>query len=263
MRKTIILCLFALLSNLSFTQSINVPASLNIFEGKEKLDDVERNGFGVDLVGDEKEIIKAFEDFLENEKYEVKSLFKKISAEDILVPSFSEKHFNLNAEIRETGSSLVLWLWVNFGTDLYANTAENPIEAEKCKKLLKDFAIKYYSDFINADLEAASELVEKSREDLDDFNKDIEGLNKEQLKVKKEKEKLRKEKLKLEEELAELNLEIKENKLEMDQKDAEMTKLTTDVDLKTRSQSDLKSKIQEQEKTITALKAKLEQVKKF
>ena len=266
MTKTFIISLgLLLLANFSVAQTINIPSTLVISEGITQLDDVPRNGFSVALAGGEKEIIKSFKDFLENsnKKYDVKSFFKKISAEDILVPEFSEKHFNLNAEVRESGSKLVLWYWVSFGTDIYLSSAEYPSESAKCKTLLKEFAQKYYSDFIQKDLEEVDEVMEKSNDELKDVTGEIADIRKDQLKEKKRKEKILKEKLKLDEELAELNADIRDNKLEIEKKDAEMAVLAAEMTKQTAKQGDIETKIAGQEKTIQELKTKLVSVKNF
>lgn len=264
MTKTIILSLgLFLFANFSTAQTVNVPSTLVVSEGISQLDDVPRNGFNIVLTGDEKDIIKAFEDFLENsnKKYKVKSFFKKISAEDLLVPEFSEKHFNLNAEIRESGSKMELWYWVSFGTDIYVNSAAYPAESMKCKAILKEFGRKYYSDFIETDLAEIDEIMEKSNDNLKDVKDEIADLTKDQLKVKKKKEKLEKQRVKLDEKLADLNVDIKENAVEVEKKESEISQISAKIQKQNTMQSDIESKIAGQEKTAQELKNKLSTIK--
>lgn len=262
--KRIIMCCALLALGVSFGQSINVPDKLIVNEGTKELDKVDRNVFTIAIAGEEKEIIKGFEDFLEDDqKYDVKSIFKKISAENILVPSFSEKHFNLHAEVRESGTELELCYWVSFGPDVFVNSTDFPDEAAKCKTLLKEYAKKYYTEFLNEDLTKSEESLEETKDELKDITSVIVGLNKDQLKAKKNKEKLHSKKLKLEEELAEIQLEIKENALEIETKEAEITKIDTTIGVKKTDESNIKGRISEQEKTLKELKAKLEMVKNF
>lgn len=264
MDKTLIISLgILLMGTFSFAQTINVPSTIVVAEGISNLDDTPRNGFSVALAGDEKEIIKSFEDFLEssNKKYSVKSFFKKISAEDLLVPEFSEKHFNLNAEVRESGAKLELWYWVSFGTDIYVNTTDYPQESANCKQLLKEFAQKYYSDFIQEDLSVTNETLEKSVDDLKDVRDEIADLKKDQLKEEKKKEKLESKRVKLDEKLADLNSDIRENTVDVEERAAEISVLAAKLVKQSGEQKALESKIAEQEETIQALKSKLTAIK--
>ncbi|NVK65807.1 MAG: hypothetical protein HWE22_14530 [Flavobacteriales bacterium] len=247
----------------SFAQSINIPQTIDVTEGKEQLDDVERNGFSVVLAGSEKDIIKAFEDYLEerDKNYDLKSFFKKISAENILVPSFSEKHFNLDAQVREKGSTITLWYWVNFGGDTYLNSTEYPDEASKCKSLLKDFAKDYFSDFIENDLSAAKETLEKSEDNLDDVIDDISDLTKDQQKEKKSREKIEKKKQKLESKLAELKIDITEKDSELEKIDADLDVLSTKLSAKEEAKKDIELKISQQQRTLQDLSNKLSAIK--
>ena len=176
---------------------------------------------------------------------------------------FSEKHFNLHAEVRASGSELELCYWVSFGPDVFVNSTDHPDEALKCKNLLKDYAKKYYTEFLNEDLTKSEELLEETKDELKDVTSTIVGLNKDQLKAKKNKEKLQSKKLKLEEELAEIELEIKENQLDITEKEAEISKIDTTIGVKKTDESNIKERISEQEKTLRELKAKLEKVKNF
>lgn len=263
MKKIIVLSFLAVFNTLCFTQTINVPSKLEIDEGSEMLDDTERVGFSVVLAGDEKEIIRAFEDFLSAKGYDIKSLFKKISAENILVPAFSEKHFNLYAQTREFGTSLKLWYWVSLGPDNFVNSDDYPEESKKCLALLKDFSKGYYTDFINEDLTKSNELLVESREELADVADDIADLNKDQLKEKKKREKLKSKELKLQGKLSEIQEEIKENQVEIAKQDEEITNLETSITEKSTLESSVKSKIAEQESTIKLLKEKLILVEGF
>lgn len=215
MKKIIALSFLLVINTLCFSQTINVPSKLEIDEGSEMLDKSERAGFNVVLAGDEKEIINAFEDFLSSNGYDIKSFFKKISAENILVPAFSEKHFNLYAQTREFGEGFKLWYWVSFGPDIYVNSDDYPEESKKCMALLKEFSKSYYTNFINEDLTKSSELLEESRQELADVINDIADLNKDQLKEKKKREKLKSKELKLQGKLSEIQEEIKENQVEI------------------------------------------------
>lgn len=264
MTKTLIILLALLfISNYSISQTINIPSTLSVAEGEKMLDDVPRNGFSVALVGDEKDIIKSFEDYLENsnKKYDVKSFFKKISAENLFVPEFSDKHFNLNAEVRETDSKIELWYWVSFGADVYVNSTDYPSEAAKSKELLKGFAQKYFSDFIEADLTAISEAKENSTDKRKDIQKEISGLKKDQLKEQKKIKKLEQDRLELQEELADINIELKENAAETQEKEGNISVLNAELSKKTSSLSEVEKKLSEQEKTIEDLKRQLTVVK--
>jgi hypothetical protein len=262
--KKIIVCCALLVQGFSFGQSINVPDKLVVNEGTKELDKVDRNVFTIAIAGEEKEIIKGFEDFLEDDqKYDVKFVFKKVSAENILVPSFSEKHFNLHAEVRESGSELELCYWVSFGSDVFVNSTDFPDEAENCKTLLKEYAKKYYTEFLNEDLSKSEELLEDSKDDLKDVTGGIVDLSKDQMKAKKDKEKLQGKRLKLEEDLAQIQLELKENELEVVTKEAEISKIGTSIGVKKTDETNIKGRISEQEKTLKELKAKLELIKTF
>ncbi len=264
MKKIFIICSLTLLGHFSVAQSINVPNKLEINEGKEELDKVQRNGFSIELAGNEKEIIKAFEEFLEDDmSYDVKSLFKKISAENLLIPSFSEKHFNLNAQVREKGSTLVLWYWVSFGTDVFVNSEDYPDESVKCQSLLKEFGKAYYTSFIEEDLSQSTKILEKSQDELNDVTEDIIDLNKDQVKEQKKRDKLDKKRLKMQEKLDDIQQSLNENKVELEQQDAEIAEVTKMISEKSNMESELKSKISEQEKTVNELKQKLEMVKGF
>lgn len=260
----IITAILFLTLNFSFAQTINVPNAVQVKEGKSVLDKQERSGFYVDLAGDEKSIIKSFEDFLEDEKkYEVKSLFKKISAENIIVPAFSDKHFNLNAEVRTSGSQNQLWYWISYGTDIYITSADYPEEAQKCKELLKEFSKAYYTDFLEKDMVAVEEELEDSREELKSTEKTIASLTKDQLKEKKRREKLEKSKVKLQEELADLKVEIEDNETEIQKKEKEIIELKSKLDENSKKKLSLEEKISNQEKSKSKIKTKIEAVQKF
>lgn len=263
MKTTLILLGFLFITNYSTSQTINIPTKLIVSEGIAVLDDVPRNGFSVALAGEEKDIINAFEEFIEksNKKYNVKSFFKKISAEDLFVPEFSDKHFNLNAQVRESESKIELWYWVSFGTDIYVNSAAYPEEASKCKDLLKEFAQKYYSDFIEADLAEIDEVREKSIDAIDNTKDEIADLKKDQLKEEKKKEKLESKRVKLDEKLADLNIAIQENIAEVQGKDSEISVIDSKLTKQATVLKELETKLSEQEKTIVDLKSKLTSVK--
>lgn len=250
--------------NFSFAQTINVPNSVQIMEGQTILDKQERRGFYVDLAGEEKSIIKSFQDFLEDEKkYDVKSFFKKISAENILVPAFSDKHFNLNAEVRTSGSQNQLWYWISYGTDIYINSTDYPEEAQKCIDLLKEFSKAYYTDFLEKDMIAVEEELEDTRDELKSTEKTIASLTKDQLKEKKRREKLEKSKVKLQEELADLNVEIEDNETEIQKQEREIIELKNKLDENSKKKSSLEEKISNQEKSKSEIKTKIEAVQKF
>lgn len=261
--KVIIAALF-LTFNFSFGQTMNVPNSIQINEGKELLDKKERSGFYVDLAGDEKSIIKSFENFLEDEKkYDVKSFFKKISAENILVPAFSDKHFNLNAEVRNSGSQNRLWYWISYGTDIYINSTDYPEEAQKCKDLLKEFSKAYYTDFLEKDMVAVEEELEDTRDELKSTEKTIASLAKDQLKEKKRREKLEKSKVKLQEQLVDLKVDIEDNETEIQKKEKEINELKNKLDETSKKKSSLEQKVSNQEKSRSEIKTKIEAVQRF
>jgi len=259
--KTYILILTLILFS-TFTsgaQSINIPKTITVSEGTQSLDDTERNGFSVELVGDEKDIIKSFERFLEDrdKNYDVKSFFKKISAENILVPSFSTKHFNLNAEVRQTGSSIKLWYWVSLGMDIYINSTEYPEESAKCKELLHDFAKEYFADFVQEDLDVAIETLEKSEENLDDLIDDIADLTKDEQKEQRKRLKLEEKKKKLENKLAELQIALTEKDAEIEKIDADLEVIVTKIESKETSKKEIEQKISQQQRTLQELNAML------
>lgn len=247
----------------SYAQSINIPQKIEVTEGMQQLDDVERNGFNVVLAGSEKDIIKAFEDYLEkkDKNYDVKSFFKKISAENILVPSFSDKHFNLNAEVRESGSTISLWYWVSLGENTFISSTTHPDEAAKCKALLKDFGKTYFSSFIATDVALTTEKLEESEDNLEDVIDDIADLTKDQQKEKKRQEKLEKKKQQLESKLAELQIDIKEKDAEIEKVNADIDLLSTKINAKNTSKADIERKITEQRQTLDDLNKRLSIIK--
>lgn len=264
MKTQIFTLLFlAFFTSQTIAQQINIPKTIEISEGTQALNDAERNGFSVVLAGDEKDIIKAFEDFLEerDKNYDIKSLFKKISAENILIPSFSDKHFNLNAQVREKGSSISLWYWVNFGDNKYVNSTDYPEESSNIKSLLKDFAKDYFANFIEKDLATAKETLEKSEENLDDVIDDISDLTKDQQKEKKNREKIEKKKQKLESKLSELQIELAEKDSEIEKIDADLEVLSTKISSKEDTKKDIESKITLQQQTLQELSNRLNTIK--
>lgn len=257
------LIFLALFSTHLDAQSINIPSKIEVSEDSALLDDHERNGFSVVLAGTEKDIINAFEDFLEekDKNYKVKSLFKKISAEDILVPSFSEKHFNLHAQVRTSNENISLWYWVSFGPDTFVSSSAHPDEAAKCKALLKDFAKTYFSSFIESDVVTTQETLEKSEENLEDVLDDIADLTNDQQKEKKDREKIEKKKQQLEQKLAKLQIEIKEKTAEIDKINTDVDLLSTKINAKNTYKSEIEGKISQQKQTLEELNRRLNSIK--
>lgn len=226
-------------------QLLDIPSELNINERAMILDKVERNGFSIQLEGEEKEVLKQFADYTESAwDVKVKSRSSEVSGEDLLSTSFSDKHFGINAYFVESDQGNELRFFARFGTDIFVNSKDYPKEAANAQKHLRAFAKKYYGDYIDEQLEEKKDDLKDSEKDLLGIKKDISKEEKSKLKEQEAIKKLEKDNVKIQDKIRKYQDDIEENK-------ADIVKANAEIESIQKETSELKTKQDETAKAVT------------
>lgn len=186
MKKLITLVAFAITTLTQAQTNIEVPNSLEVNENNYMLQDKLRNGFEIMVQGEAKDILKEFEDFLENKfDFKLKSSNGLITGEELTSIIISEKRFSLYALVKEDGEGNHLRLWMAPGLDVYFSSKSDALEATAAKSILRTFVKQYYSTFLNKSLAATTKVVEDAGDNLEDLVKEEQGTRKERSKAEK------------------------------------------------------------------------------
>lgn len=244
----------------SFSQEdITVPTSLSATEKSMFVESVERNGFAIKVQGDDKDIFRSFEDYLEDTyKFKLKSGGGLIRGEELKNAAISDKTFKLLSLVKETSEGNELHLWLAFGTDIYVNSTDYSTESNNAKRILKDFVKYHYSQVITEQIEDQNKVVEKITDDLDDYQDDkadaLKTIAKAESKSSKYDSKIKKyqEKIKsleadiqdAEQSKTDYSNTISEAKKEQSEAENNITTITTSLDVQKKSQASLNSKLQ-------------------
>jgi hypothetical protein len=239
-------------------QEIEVPNKVNASESMMLLNGVERNGYAINVQGDGKDILKAFEDYLENaQKLEVKSKSNQLIGADLYNTAISEKHFGLFSYVEESGAGNELRFFLNFGTDIYVNEADYPVEATKAKTILVGFVKSFYTSAVNEKVEETNKELSSELKSLSKIEDDIADNQKDKAKTEKKMAKIEAKKAKDQEKIRELQAEIAEYDLEVANHKTEITDFNKQItDLSTKQEA-VNGKIKMDQKKLDELKKKL------
>lgn len=263
MKITLTLLLF--ISTLSLkAQDIVAPDQLVIQQKSMTLEKIERPGFAIEITGDSKTIGKHFDDFTKDTyEWNLKSRGGEFSQEDIFDPKFSDKHFNVYAYIIETEFANEFRFFISFGTDIYVNPTDYPLESERAKALLKAFGKNYYNYFVNEEITDKSKIIASETKDLNSVKKKIGKSTKDVSKAQVKLSKLEKSRIKTEEKIRELEAEIEENKADTEALNKDISEEKTTIET---LQSEEKTKQENLTKTsaeLEVLKRKLDKIKNY
>jgi hypothetical protein len=210
--KIILSTIFVFLTLAVSAQLLNIPNELTITEKLMVLDKTERNGFSVELEGEEKDVLKQFASFTEALwGVNLKSKSDEVRGEDLMVPTFSDKHFGIEAYFVSSNQGNELRFFVLFGTDIFVNSKDYPTESANCMNHLRAFAKKYYEDYVNGMLAEKKEVLEKSQKSLLGIKKDISSQEKDRLKEQKAIEKLEQKNVKNQDKIRKYQESIEDN----------------------------------------------------
>ena len=244
--KTLLFTLVLITTFISKAQIIDIPNKIEIVEQKMILNNFERNGFKTMIDGDDKVITKSLIQYAEKTygwKLKVKN--EMIVGLNILTPTFSDKHFNINAYIAKTESGKELRFFGSFGTDVYINTAEYSNETTNIKLFLRGFLKDYYANYINAEITTKNKELAAANKSVTALNQKITATDKQVNKATIKIKKLDKKKAKAEEKI---------RKIEESITDANTEASVVKKDIETYSSS--KEKLQKEE-SIVKEKSKL------
>jgi hypothetical protein len=139
----------------------------------------------------------------------------------------------------------------------YVCTKYLPTETEVAKKIVYDFAVSIKKGMVQAQLDAASKMLDKQRDENKDLLNKIEGLNKDIQSYNKKISKAQMEML----EKTDMTTEDKAKKeKEISGNKTNIAKAQKTIDDTQKNISDLKTKIENQVKVVEALKIKLNAV---
>lgn len=189
----ILFAAFFLIGNQAISQKLVME------NGKTSYKDQFRTAINVTIEPNKKEVRTGWENWLE-EKYDTRidgsSWFNKkdvLTAPGIMIPSISDKQFDLYAEVIDKGEGSQLNIFASFGYDMHITPQTFPDEYRALENLTLNFLTDFLTNYYNNRTEHLEELVrdlENNKnhllEDISDNKKDIVNLNEENIDLENE-----------------------------------------------------------------------------
>ena len=200
-----LLTILLIVCNISFGQKVTVE------EIEEIINKVPRTGLATILDLDKKFVDKLWSKHLKKYGSKVSSSKGVYTIESVNISGISNRPIRVISGVKSTGKGMRVWWVLDLG-DSYVTKSENKSAYNAAEKILHDFGVKAYREYINIQIEDAEKLLGKM---VKKYEKEVkEGIDLQKSVERNKDEKIRLENaiVKNEDDLEQLLKDIEQNK---------------------------------------------------
>jgi len=210
-----------------------------VVEKEQDINGVIRRGQQLSVELDPKTVEKSWKDYLNKKAGRVKSSKGVFTVEGALIDTISSAPMRLVSVVGSSAQGSSVWWSLDMGT-AYVDKNATPTEYAASEKFLRGFARKLYRDDILRQINAAEDVLRATKSEQDRVVKEANTIQQNIDKNKQRREDLEAELARNAEELKQLELNVEHN---------------------TKQQEISRQQVQDMEKSVEAVRAKLKDVK--